>query len=73
MEKQCETPVGTGYAGLVLLAALIAIEMARSLTSDQMVLLGSFFEILGDNLDLLATSPSSASPCPSQQQNTAEE
>ena len=47
----------TNYAGLVLLAALISIEMARQLTADQMELLGNFFEALGENLALLASTP----------------
>lgn len=40
--------------GLVLLAALVSIQMARELTVEQMELLSAFFEILGDNLTLLA-------------------
>ena len=51
----------TGYAGLVLLAALVSIEIARQLTADQMELLGNFFEALGENLALLA-APTPACP-----------
>ena len=47
----------TGYAGLVLLAALVSIEIARQLSADQMELLGNFFEALGENLALLASPP----------------
>ena len=46
----------TGYAGLVLLAALVSIEIARQLSADQMELLGNFFEALGA---LLASPPPS--------------
>ena len=47
---------GSGYAGLVLLAALAAIEIAQRLPPDQLELLSNFFEALGENLALL-TSP----------------
>ena len=43
MELHCEEAAGTGYAGLVLLAALIAIEIARNLTASQITLLSNFF------------------------------
>lgn len=56
----------TGYAGLVLLAALVSIEIAHQLTTDQMELLGNFFEALGENLALLA-SPTPSCPCNSQE------
>ncbi len=55
MEKQlgnCEA--------LVLLAALISIQMARSLTQEQLELLSDFFEALGENLALLALCPGGA-------------
>ena len=45
------------YAGLVLLAALVSIEIARQLSAEQIELLSAFFEVLGDNLDLLASTP----------------
>lgn len=71
MELHCEEATGTGYAGLVLLAALIAIEIARNLTASQITLLSNFFEVLGDNLAVLATQPPSCQ-C-SSNQNTVEE
>ena len=71
MELHCEEAAGTGYAGLVLLAALIAIEIARNLTTSQITLLSNFFEVLGDNLAVLAIQPP---PCQcSSTQNTVEE
>ena len=59
----------TGYVGLVLLAALVSIEIARQLTADQMELLGNFFEALGENLALLASPTPS---CPRNSQEGAE-
>ncbi len=56
MEQGCNT-----QAGLVLLATLVAIQIARELNTDQLQLLSAFFEVLGDNLALLAT-PSPACP-----------
>lgn len=43
-----------GTDALVLLAALASIRMAKGLTSDQLELLSAFFEVLGDDLALLA-------------------
>lgn len=40
--------------GLLLLAALVSIQMAQELTSEQLALLAAFFTVLGDNLALLA-------------------
>lgn len=40
--------------GLLLLAALVSIQMAQELTAEQLELLSAFFEVLGDNLALLA-------------------
>jgi len=41
-------------AVLVTLGALAAIQVAQGLTVEEMELLGAFFEVLGDNLALLA-------------------
>lgn len=43
---------------LVLLAALASIRLAQGLSSEQLELLSAFFEILGDNLALLALGSS---------------
>ncbi len=43
--------------GLLLLAALVSIQMAKNLTSEELELLSAFFEVLGDNLALLALCP----------------
>lgn len=40
--------------GLLLLAALVSIQMARELDAEQLTLLSAFFEVLGDDLALLA-------------------
>jgi len=42
---------------LVLLSALVSIEMASRLTGEQLELLSAFFEVLGDDLALLALCP----------------
>ena len=47
----------TNYAGLVLLAALVSIEIARQLTAEQTELLSAFFTVLGDNLALMISTP----------------
>ena len=39
---------------LVLLGALVSIQLAQGLTTEQIELLSAFFEVLGDNLALLA-------------------
>ena len=49
--------------GLVLLAALVSVQMAKSLTEDELELLSAFFEVLGDDLALLALcSPDAEEP-----------
>ncbi len=40
--------------GLVLLGALASIQLAQGKTAQEVALLAAFFNILGDNLDLLA-------------------
>lgn len=51
---------GPNCDALLLLAALVSIQMSRQLTPDQMGLLAAFFEVLGDNLALLALCPAAA-------------
>ena len=43
-----------GGEGLVLLAAVVAIQLAQGRSVDQINLLSAFFEALGDDLDLIA-------------------
>lgn len=45
---------GEQLNGLLLLAALVSIQMAQGLSSEQLELLAAFFTVLGDNLALLA-------------------
>ncbi len=52
MEKQ-----GGNCDALLLLAALLSIQMARGLPREQVELLSAFFEVLGDDLALLALCP----------------
>ncbi|MBO5034722.1 MAG: hypothetical protein J6C43_03830 [Oscillospiraceae bacterium] len=47
---------------LVLLAALSSIQLSKGLTSEQLELLSAFFEILGDNLALLALQANICQP-----------
>lgn len=43
--------------GILLLAALAAIQVAQGLENSQVETLGMFFTVLGDNLTLLASPP----------------
>lgn len=43
--------------GILLLATLASIQIAQKLDSDQIEVLSAFFEVLGDNLALLAAPP----------------
>lgn len=43
-----------GYDALVILAALASVQIAQGLTGEQLELLSAFFEVLGDDLALLA-------------------
>ena len=38
----------------MLLAAAVSIQMAQGRTTDQLELIAAFFEVLGDNLSLIA-------------------
>lgn len=40
--------------GLLLLAALVSVQLSHQLTAEQLGLLSAFFEVLGDDLALLA-------------------
>ncbi len=46
-----------GNQGLLLLAALASIRVAQGLDPEQIELLAAFFEVMGDNLALLALTP----------------
>ncbi len=48
---------GESCNALLLLATLISIQMARGLPREQVELLSAFFEVLGDDLALLALCP----------------
>ncbi len=45
---------GQNYNGLLLLTTLLSIQIAQGLSNDDLALLSTFFEVLGDNLALLA-------------------
>lgn len=51
------------YDGLVILAALVSVQMAQGLTDDQLELIATFFEVLGNNLALLALRSGNGEGC----------
>ncbi len=56
-----------GGEGLLVLATLVSLQLAQGRTADQLELLSAFFEVLGDNLALIAAQREAAepeSPCP---------
>ena len=63
--------VSQGQGGdLVAVAAALSVFLARGRTADQIELLAALFEIVGDNLSLLALQvPSGETYCPSQGEN----
>lgn len=59
-----ERPIPSGEA-LLVLAALVSLQLAQGRTTDQLELIAAFFEVLGDNLSLIAarrSMPESAQP-----------
>jgi len=52
------TKGGSHWDSLLLLSAVVSIQLAGQLTPRELELLSAFFEVLGDNLALLALSPS---------------
>jgi len=46
-------PIPSGEA-LLILAALVSLQLAQGRTADQLELIAAFFEVLGDNLSLIA-------------------
>lgn len=57
---------GGNLGGLVILSALVSVQLAQTLNSQQLELLSAFFEMLGDDLALLALSSNSGNnPSPS--------
>ena len=61
--------VSQGQGGdLVAVAAALSVFLAQGRTADQIELLAALFEIIGDNLSLLALQvPSGETYCPSQE------
>lgn len=51
------------YDALVILAALASVQIAQGLTGEQLELLSAFFEVLGDDLALLALRSGSGENC----------
>lgn len=52
-----------GYDALVILAALASVQIAQGLTGEQLELLSAFFEVLGDDLALLALRSDNSENC----------
>lgn len=52
-----------GYDALVILAALASVQIAQGLTGEQLELLSAFFEVLGDDLALLALRSDNGEGC----------
>lgn len=46
-------PIPSGEA-LLLLATLVSLQLAQGRTVEQLELIAAFFEVLGDNLSLIA-------------------
>ncbi len=56
-----------GGEGLLVLATLVSLQLAQGRSAEQLELLSAFFEVLGDNLALIAAQREAAepeSPCP---------
>lgn len=56
-----------GGEGLLVLATLVSLQLAQGRTAGQLELLSSFFEVLGDDLALIAAQREAAEPerpCP---------
>lgn len=49
-----------GGEGLLVLATLVSLQLAQGRTADQLELLSAFFEVLGDNLALIAAQREAA-------------
>lgn len=64
--------VSQGQGGdLVAVAAALAVTMAQGRTADELELLAALFEIIGDNLALLALKvPSREACCSGHGENT---
>ena len=48
-----ERPIPSGEA-LLILAALVSLQLAQGRTTDQLDLMAAFFNVMGDNLALIA-------------------
>lgn len=54
----------TGPSGefLLVVATLVSFQLAQGKTADELLLISAFFEVLGDNLALLAATRPVADP-----------
>lgn len=48
---------------LLLLAAVVSLQLAQGRSQEDLELMSAFFQVLGDNLALLAACPSQNSDC----------
>ena len=61
---------GPSGEALLLLTALVSIQLARGKSAQELELLSAFFEVLGDNLALIATRlPAEGENCASSDVN----
>lgn len=67
--KHCRY-LSQGQGGdLVAAAAALSVAIAQGRTADELELLSALFEVIGDNLGLLAVKAPSSGPCPCQAEN----
>ena len=48
---------GGNNQGILILATLAALRLAQEFSTDELETLAAFFEVLGDNLELLTAPP----------------
>ena len=63
---------GGKLSTLVILSALVSVQLAQTLNSEQLELLSAFFEVLGDDLALLALSANAGDTIPPANRGPAE-
>ena len=72
MGRCCRGSQGQG-GDLVAMAAALSVLMAQGKTAEQISLLAALFEIVGDNLGLLALKAPSGEDCRCQEETGADQ
>lgn len=62
-----QTDQGPSGEFLLLIALLVSFQLAQGKTAEELGLLAAFFDVLGDNLALLALRRPAAEPAPELQ------